>query len=295
MKLKFILPMIVLSSLGLSACGGGGGSDDDDEGLVYTGSMSPATVNAANAGDLAVGGTGATNQAIAADTANNASPFSPRGDTIESNLAATLIAQLQTAAAVQARIAAQPLAVCDLGSAELDQNSDGTEGTIVFTNCLLTGGDGAVLNGTVRFVATVSAPTVTSLNMRFINFRVTYQGESETINMTVACSGVPLTCNLFSDFVGLDGRVYRVEVTLVVNTGGSSFDVDAVVFDPIHGYVTIAASVNYNNCPGGVPESGTLTLSGAGSSTATVVFIDCDNFSVTHQAVTTPYLWVNVL
>ncbi len=295
MDSKFVIPIILLASLNLSACSGGDGGDNDDEGIVYTGSKSAATVNAINARDLAVGGTGGTNQAIVADSANNASPLSPRGAAIESNLAATLIVQLQTAAAARAQIAQQPLAICDPGSAELNQNHDGTEGTIVFANCVVTGGNGAKLNGTVAFKATISGSTITSLDMRYINFKVTYQNESQTINMTVECSGTPLSCDVFSDYVGLDGKVYRVEITIVINTAGSSFDVDAVVFHPNHGYFTIDASIDYNNCPGGVPASGTITLMGAATSTATVVFDNCDSFTVTHEGVPTIYLWADIL
>ncbi len=296
MDSKIVGPIILLFSLNLGACGGGGGGDNDDEGIVYTGSRSPATIDASNARDLAVGGTGGTNQAIVADSANNASPFSPRGEAIESNLAATLIAQLQAAAAVQVRVALQPLAICDSGTAELDQNGSGTSGSIEFRNCLLTGGGGVVLHGTVTFVATISGPDLTSLNMRYVNFKVTYQGESHTVNMTVACSGDPLSCDVFSDFVGLDGKIYRVELTLVVDNAGSSFDVDAVVFHPDHGYFTIDASISYNNCPGGVPQAGSITLTGAGPSTASVVFNDCDSFTVTPQGgVAESHFWADIL
>ncbi len=295
MDSKFVIPIILLFGLNLSACGGGGGDDNDDDGIVYTGSKSPATVNATNARDLAVGGTGGANQAIVADSANSVSPFSSKGAAIESNLAATLTAQLETAAAAQARIAQQPLAICDSGSAELDQNSNGTEGTIVFTNCVVTGGNGAMLNGTVVFEATLSGSIVTWLEMRYINFKVTYQGESQTINMTVECSGTPLSCDVFSDYVGLDGKIYRVELTVVVDYSGTSFDVNAVVYHPNHGYFMLDASISYNNCPGGVPGSGTIMLTGAGPSTASVVFNDCDSFTVTHQGVPTVYLWADIL
>ena len=295
MHLKTLLPICLLSSLVLSACGGGGGGGEDDEGIVYSGSRSPATVTAANAGDLAVGGSGGASQAIAADSASNGNPFAPRGITPRSTLAATVIAHLQAAAGSQARIAQQSLAICDSGSAELDQNSNGTEGTIVFRSCRLTGGNGAVLNGTVRFEGTISNSTVTSLDMRFVDFTVTYQGESHTVNMTVECSGSPLSCEVFSDFVGLDGKIYRVELNLVVDNAGSSFDVDAVVYHPDHGYFTIDASIAYNDCPGGVPETGTITLTGAAASTASVQFNDCDSFTVTHQGVPTTYFWTDIL
>lgn len=295
MKSKSVLTMIAVSSLVLGACSNGGGSDDVDEGIVYTGSKSPATVTGANAANLAIAGTGGATQAIAADSANNANPLTPKGATTGSNLAATVIAQLQTAAAAQAKTAAQPLAICDAGSAELDQNGNGTQGSIVFSNCLVTGGNGAVLNGTVTFKATVSGTTVTALDLRLVNFTVTYQGESHTVNMTVACSGAPLSCDVFSDFVGLDGKIYRVELTLVVNTVGSSFAVDAVVYHPDHGYVTIDASISYDDCPGGVPQAGSIALTGVAASSAAVVFNDCDSFTVTHQGVPTTYQWVNIL
>ena len=278
--------------------GGGGGSSSDNDGderIVYTGSKSAATVTAGNARALAIGGTGGSNQAVAASSANSASPMAPRGAAIESNLAATLISQLELGAAMRLRASTRSLSICDSGSAELEQNDEGTEGELQFQNCRVTGGNGEVLNGTVTFLANINGSTVTSLRMRFINFGVRYQGEQQTLNMTVTCKGSPLNCKAFSDFVGLDGKVYRVELTLVVNTSGSSFDVDAVVFHPKHGFYTVDASVVYNKCAGGVPESGTITLSGDGASSAVVVFDDCDSFTVTHLGVPTTYFWADIL
>lgn len=290
---KIVAPIIIVSSLVLASCGGGGSSAD--EGIIYTGSRSPANVDAANAEELAIAAAGGANQAIAADTADSANPLSPRGIAANSNLVSKLTEQLEMLTTSKNRIASQLLPICDTGSADLDQNSNGTEGTIVFTNCLVTGGNGEVLNGTVTFSATISGSTLTSLNMRFINFRVTYLGESQTVNMTISCSGAPLVCNVFSDFVGVDGRIYRVEITVVTNTAGTSFDVDATVFDPDHGFFTIDATVNYNNCPGGVPETGTITITGAAATTASIVFNDCDSFTVTHLGVPTVYFWADIL
>lgn len=296
-------PIIIVSSLVLASCGGGGGGSggSDDEGITYTGSKSPASVDAGNAEELAIASAGGANQAIAADTANSANPISPRGsaaprgNAVNSNLVSMIVEQLEILAISENRTAQQLLPICDTGSADLDQNNDGTEGTILFTNCLVTGGNGASVSGTVTFTATISGATLTSLNMRFINFRVTYQGETQIIDMTVSCGGGPLVCTLFSDYVGVDGRVYRVVITVVTNTAGTSFDVDATVYDPDHGYVTIDASVNYNNCPGGVPETGNITITGDAATTASVVFNDCDGFTVTQMGVPTDYFWVNIL
>ena len=193
------------------------------------------------------------------------------------------------------RIAGQLLPLCDSGTADLDQNSDGTSGTIVFTDCLVTLGNGEVVNGNVDFSATISGITITSLDMEFIDFTVDYLGQTQPVNLTVSCSGSPLVCNLFSDFVGFDGRIYRVEVTAVTNTAGNTFDVDATVFDPDHGFTTIDADVTYNNCVGGVPESGSITVTGAAATNASVVFNDCDSFTITHMGVPTVYFWADIL
>lgn len=293
---KIAAPIIIASSLVLASCGGGGSDSSADQDIIYTGSKSPASIDAGNAEDLAIAATGGSNQAIAADTANSAYTISPRGSETNSNLVSKLVEQLEIITATRSRIAQQPLPICEPGgSADLDQNNDGTQGTIVFTNCMITGGNGEVVNGTVTFNATISGTTLISLNMRFINFRVTYQGETHAINMTVSCGGSPLVCDLFSDFVGLDGRIYRVEITVVTNTAAASYDVDATVYDPVHGYITVDASVNFNNCPGGVPETGTLTITGDTATTANVVFNDCDSLTVTHMGVPTDYLWANIL
>jgi len=294
---KIVAPIIIVSSLVLASCGGSGGSGSSaDEGITYTGSKSPASVDAGNAEALAIAATGGSNQAIAADTANGANPFSPKGSETNPNLVSKLIEQLEIIAATRSRIAQQLLPICDPGGmADLDQNTDGTQGTIVFTNCTITGGNGEVVNGTVTFNATISGTTLTSLDMWFTDFSVTYQGETHAIDLTVLCAGSPLVCDLFSDFVGLDGRIYRVEITIVTNTAGASYDVDATVYDPAHGYFTVDASVNFNNCPGGVPETGTLIITGDAATTASVVFNDCDSFTVTHLGVPTVYLWTNIL
>lgn len=290
------IPLVIVYSLILASCGSGGGSNGgDDEGIVYTGSKSPASVDAGNAGDLAVAATGGANQAIAADAANSANPISPRGPAAGSGLVSKLVGWFETTAATGSRSAQQSIPICDAGSADLDQNTNGTEGTIEFTNCLVSGGNGEIVNGRVSFTSTLSGTTITSLVMRFINFRVSYLDENHTVNMTVSCAGTPLVCSLFSDFVGVDGRIYRVEISIVANTGGSSFDVDATVFDPQHGYFTLDASVNYNNCPGGVPETGTATITGSAATTASIVFNDCAGFTVTHLGVPTDYFWADIL
>ena len=212
---KIVAPIIIVSSLVLASCGGSSSDSDADEGIIYTGLKSPATVGAGNAEALAIASTGGANQAIAADTANNANPISPRGSAANLNLVSMIAGQLELMAATESRTAQQPLPICDTGSADLDQNNDGTEGTILFTNCLVTGGNGEVVNGTVEFIGTISGSTITSLNIRFINFKVTYLGETQTVNMTISCSGAPLICNLFSDYVGVDGSSFtRVDRTM---------------------------------------------------------------------------------
>ena len=295
MIFKNVYSTLLLSCLFVASCGGGGGGDDDDQGIVYSGARSQASVTAGNVQVLAVSATIGADHAVSANFASSANPLAPKSAESSTGLIDLLIRQLQQNTASKPLSAEQSLPICDSGSATLDQNNDGTEGSIDFSNCRVTGGNGETLNGRVTFGSTVSGSTITSLDMRFINFRVSLAGTSETINMTVTCSGSPLVCRVFSDFVGFDGRIYRVDITLVTITGGSSYVVDAIVFDPAHGFVEVDATLNFNGCVGAVPETGSLVLNGAAGSTASILFNDCDSFTVTHLGVPTVYFWADIL
>lgn len=280
-----ILPVALITSLSLISCGGGGGGDDSDQGITYAGLKTEATVTVDNADDLAIAATGGASQAIASDNAPASIKSSP-----EIAVLLDLSSKLTRFMSSSHRTANQPVPdVCSSGSADFTSSSDGSSATMTFNNCVLIGGEGAVVDG----VAKINIGSDGSFSVRYINFTMTYLGETYTLNMTISCDSA-INCTWLSDYTGPDGRTYRVEGA-TVSGSGSSFTVTATVFDPDFGFITITGSVNYGSCPGGVPISGSITYSGSGSSSGSVTFNDCFSFTVDDGSTTVDYFWVDIL
>ena len=302
MNLIKIFPIIILASVTLISCGGGGGSN---EGLVYSGSKDSATVDSTNAKKLAIAATGGASQSIAADAAQESNPFlRSSGSASNSTIISTIAEHIKLSLTSGNRTVNAPLGICSSGSADQNTTSNSSTeiaGNIVFSRCELIGVTGVELNGRVDFSATIKTSndgfvSISSLTMQFVKFRVTINGESETINMSLTCSGEPLVCNLSSDYVGLDGRIYRVEdLTVSFNDSTLIYTIDATVFDPDHGFIAINASLAYGSCVGGVPVSGSIVITGGGGSSSTVVFNNCDSFTVTFMLADTEYFWADIL
>ncbi|MEJ2694767.1 MAG: hypothetical protein P8166_17520, partial [Candidatus Thiodiazotropha sp.] len=113
--------------------------------------------------------------------------------------------------------------------------------------------------------------------------------------MSVSCinfNSVSPTCSISSDFVGLDSRTYRVENIAVNGSAVSGFYVNATVYDPDHGYVTMETDTPLTfDCATGVPGTGSVVLSGASTTLATITFVSCDEFNVTIDSVAETFFW----
>lgn len=182
--------------------------------------------------------------------------------------------------------------VCDSGSAIADTNDAQTEGTVTFTNCTMNDPDGSlVMNGTSQFSFNTGTD---SLRMVF-RMTATYIGETQAINLTLACSSIStasVSCSVTSDFVGIDSRVYRIEDLSVSGSEISGFYVSMTFYDPDHGRVDVTTTqpLTYD-CPTAVPGSGMLTLSGSSDTFATASFDSCSSYTVTVDGVGTTYNW----
>jgi len=286
MKLKIIFPLIILSSFSLISCGGGGGGDDDSSsgGTTYSGITTEATVDADNADNLAIAATGGTGSAIASDAAPRPSPVM--------SFLLDHSSQLAKSASIANRTANEPIPnVCNPGSADITYNSDFTEFVIIYDDCTLSNVTETIIaDGRVEFTEFTDGSTL----FRYINFTVTYNGETYTLNQTIECDA-SYNCNFYSDYTGPDGRTYRVEGATVSSTGTDSYSVSATVYDPDYGYITINANVTYGGCAGGVPISGSITYTGASGSSGSVTFNDCDSFTVDDGTTATTYYWADIL
>jgi hypothetical protein len=291
--------ILLLSILLLQGCGGGGGDSDGTGsagGSTYTGSTAQATIDTSNAKELATGAASGTQQAVASDALSGTAmrpqvtPTSKLGE-ISPRIAQWINQLSSPNAAREVDVSSE---TCDAGGrAVADTNSDGTQGTITFTNCAISDMEGGtmVLNGSVVFSANTSSD---SLNMVY-NVSVAYLGETQAINMTLACSNISspsISCAITSDFEGIDGRVYRIEDLTVSGSEVSGYYVSMSFYDPDHGRVDVTTTqpLTYD-CAEAVPGSGMLSMNGASGTSATVSFDSCSSYTVVVDGVGTSYDW----
>jgi hypothetical protein len=186
--------------------------------------------------------------------------------------------------------------ICDAGgSAIADTNSDESEGTVTFDNCGISDGASGVvyLTGLLTFRGTYDSLGDPSTLYMEMHVTVTYGGETAEISLTLDCVGLSGTpsCNVTSDFAGVDGRIYRVSDITVTPTG-SAYNISARVYDPDQGYFTMTTSASLAfDCSNGVPSIGTLEISGQDATSGTINFPDCSGFSVTIDGASNVYTW----
>ncbi|MEL0587230.1 MAG: hypothetical protein AAES65_20485 [Candidatus Thiodiazotropha sp. (ex. Lucinoma kazani)] len=290
---------LFLSVMLLQGCGGGGGDSDGPNtsvGTTYTGSTAEATVDASNAKELSTGAASGTQQAVASDAVSGVAMRPQTTPTTKLSELAPRIAQWidQQRSPNAARTTDLTAEICDAGGrAVADTNEAETDGSITFTDCAMSDMEGGtvVINGTVTFNASTSGD---SLNMVF-RVTVTYIGESQAINMTLACSNIStssIACSITSDFAGIDGRIYRIEDLSVNGNEISGFYVSMTFYDPDHGRVDVITTqpLTYD-CPTAVPGSGMLNISGSSDTFATASFDSCGSYTVSVNGVGTTYNW----
>ena len=287
----------------IQACGGGGGgSSSSISGPTYSGLTSEARVLDTNAESLATAAASGAAKSVVTEEAEDALPFVPRpGAGTEAKVVeispkiALWIAQ--SGALYSSRETILTGDVCDagVGSAIADTNFDGSEGTITFNNCGIYDGIGDIiyLTGTVSFIGTYDSfgnPSTLYMNMYLT---ASYGGDTSQINLTLNCvdlSGSP-SCTVTSDFVGMDGRIYRLTDIAVIPLG-VGFDVSATIYDPDYGYFTMYTTAPLAfECANGAPSIGRVVISGESSTSGIIDFPDCSGFTVTIDGLSTPYAW----
>jgi hypothetical protein len=290
---------VAITLLLLTACGGGGGGGGTTSSVPsYTGLTSEARVEDANAESLSTAAASGATQSVVADVAEGAL-MARSAPSLESKLVeiSPKIAYwaVQSGALYSAKTTNISADVCDAGgSAIADSNDAGTVGTIVFTNCGISDDAGGVIvmNGTVDFSGTLVGNQPDTLSMTF-HVTASYGGESATINLLISCVDLSGTasCTVSSDFVGIDGRTYRV-TDISVSGGVSGYYVNATVYDPNQGQVDMTTtSPLLFDCANGVPSTGTVVISGSGSTAGTISFVSCSEYNVTIDGVSTTYYW----
>ncbi len=288
--MKFLkLPvLLMIFSMTLISCGGSSG--DGDEGLSYTGNTSQATVDSENADELAVTSTSGGGMAVNSEKAPIAFRSTETSNLEELSEKIYLALNANRTANQTEDISA---IFCDQGGkATATSSGSGNIVSVNFTGCrTLLESEIFIIDGQ----AEITFNNDDSFNILYKSFKMTIAGESFTFDGSIACDSTGEICSVSLDFVGLDGRVYRVQNVTISSTGVDSYDITATVYDPDYGYVSISGNVSFSDCASGVPSAGTITFSGAAGSEASISYIDCENFSVTFGGTTTDYLWAEIL
>jgi len=262
---------IALFSL-ISACSSGGGSTPPKA----------ADISADNAQKLSIAATESARQAVNTDTAGEFNPFLSKSAPSSFNVEAF---SEKLATQVQSATNLGPL--CSSGIYSLDFNDNTGKGSITFTNCALIESEGTVVFSGIMTITI----TETSLTFSYTDFTITYNGITETINFTLSCT--ESSCTSSSSINGIDGRKYTVSDISVTNNFDSSYDISAEVVDPEFGIISIDAQSIAFECTGILidrPSSGTITFSSNGKS-ASVVFTNCNSYTVTVDGVADNYVW----
>ncbi|MDX2463231.1 MAG: hypothetical protein QNK31_01855 [Porticoccus sp.] len=292
---------LLLAVTGLSGCGGGGGSSDGaTSGLTYSGSSSPVAINVTNAESLAAATAEGAVEGVSANSADSANPFAVSisgGGTVSANVLAEQMIRIANIVQSETVVSGLPIGLVISSGQIGDPNFCGGTVTVpndfnpiglinasmTFTNlCFDDGSDPLmplVLNGTM-----VIAQASTSTTIEFRNLNVTNSaGESVTVNSSVACdtTGV-VTCTAFALYEGSDGAVYKIEDYSVSGNNSAGYQLQAAFYHPTYGRFDITTTTALTfNCTNGKPDAGTISLTGASGSSATITFTGCNNYSGT--------------
>lgn len=289
-KLKILFSALTISAF-MTGCGGGGGGST---GPTYSGLTTPAAITSTNANELSTKATSATEDAIAQNAANDANPFAiaitpansefnPFIIDLTRDIATHLPPNLNLPAGATIsyidlnNYLGQTLFCGGSVSAPDNFGSNGTlNGTITFSNlCVYDDYFGQItINGRVIFTE-----TATEISIRYSNFSINDGVDSATINMTVTCDLNMFSCSITADFVGNDGKTYRIANLTIVGSNTGPYTISATFYHPDHGSVLMSGTGIYYNCSNGYPSAGTINITGANGSSATITFDTCSSYS----------------
>ena len=302
-KILYSLPLCV--ALSITGCGGSDGGGGGSSITSYSGSQVQAAITAGNSEQLARSATeGATKATAGGDLLSFPLAIQTTSyDLAESVIVGKLPEALEYLSSAASPSAYQEEVPCTLSGsvlATVDDSIDATSqalpesGTMTmdFRDCR--DDETSTVNGkaTVTFTGDGGFTTV------YQNFTIAYTdpttGEQvvETIeNLSMACDSSEI-CSIQSDFVGADGRTYRISDVDVTPVGTDSWNVTATVYDPDLGSIVIDTTTPLMlDCPTGVPSSGALSITGANNVVATVEYTGCSEFQVCLEDVCNIATW----
>jgi hypothetical protein len=283
--------LIILSGLALAACTG------DDRGIQYTGSTTPAVINAANAEDIALRAYwGIEPGGKEIDPANPGSPAINR-------LMRTMVKEMEGVRSEAATGAAWPGPCGGTLTTYIDETSTVFSGTMVFNGYCEPGlpGTEVVLTGAVGFSVSTDTNTFATnvaLSYEHLAFETLDSATRETLGLvTVSGSIASSTLTYISwttetttaaNVVMLDnptGRIFKVEnytLDAIIDLSGEGLTFSGRFFHHDHGSVEVSTPQPVVLFHGDShPSAGVVKVTGSGGSAARLEFLGPDSYRVT--------------
>ena len=175
------------------------------------------------------------------------------------------------------------------GSAIQDINDSGTVTSLTFKDCVEP--LGLVING-------MTSITYNSTWDDFVfqaHIQVSGSSSTHQQDWTVSCTnvkGAP-SCEISSDFMGVDPRIYRLTNASVTGNDVSGYNITATIYDPDQGSIqlTTSRSILYNCMEKWIPSTGAISITGSDGSSASISFVSCSQYTVVVDNVGTTYSW----
>jgi len=265
----------IIAAIFLTLLVGCGGSDSKDSG--YSGVTADAVPSQDNKDDLAMASTLAARKVIAGEGGSGIFGGGAQGNSSTDQMVMDLKSRSFNSEGMPSGVDYSEVCTGG-GSASFSGNE--SKATMSFSNCVI---EGITYSGTA-----IVTSTATSFSIVYQNFRVTYDGITETLNMTISCDD-NFDCTYSSDFAE-DGRSYRVENSSVSGDDIDGYDVSATVYDEEYGKVTFTSTGLLFDCDNGYPSQGSITMTADGE-TVSVTFDSCTSYTVTYDGVSDSYTW----
>jgi hypothetical protein len=282
MSLLCISLLIVLTT----ACGDS--SDPAEEsgisGPSYSGATTQATIDESNAQTLALAAFDGVN------TGDNEAQLGMLFDDVFSNL------QSQKSGIAAGVVVSGNCGGSAIYPDNVDQQQSPITGTISYDNFCLDGGESGqlIIDGQISFIVEVENNELVSMAIELNDFVLSYNGNTVTINSTVAFSQNGVLFETSTELTGSEGRVLKVENLVISGDPLNGVTISSGrIYHPDNGYVDISTTetLMFEGCDNGKPVSGKVWLEGSGGTNAELEFTSCATYQVCVNDYTTctPY------
>lgn len=292
-----VCSMLFFFTLSMQGCGGSGGSSDnptdagdqtasdevvDNASDNYTGSEDQAVIDENNAKDLAI--TAVSGIIHAVEESDYAFPMQSAGKNFISSASINMMGTADASSEM-----------CIHGGEAIVEYDDDTGHIHTFhlTNCSYGQGIHTYTFTGVMYHYVYGDDVLSPFTLIHDGLMTTSDGVTRDIYRVYGCGDQRQSCNNISDYMGDDGRAYRVTDAEVSEDGNSTNTASGRIYDPNYGYVDVTTEIPFTlDCPNDHPGSGRLRFTGASQSSGTIEFISCDEYVLTtSNGTSNTYTW----